>query len=182
MFLFRIVFWLAVVVMLLPTEERQQAKLYETAAATVERLATFCDRNPTACAAGAEAWSAFVKKAEFGARVAVDLITSQGQRADGGRCGLEYARNWSGSRRATLHPRRAQHADARRSGTRLARSSATGRRRLSWRLAPPCLARQRPGAICIEEPTGIVAMPAGVGFLAGQHGDRDHPCGLCPPG
>ena len=84
MFLFRIVFWLAVVVMVLPTEERQQAKLYETAAATVERLATFCDRNPTACAAGAEAWSAFVKKAEFGARVAVDLITTQGQRADGG--------------------------------------------------------------------------------------------------
>ena len=83
MFLFRIVFWLAVVVMLLPTEERQQAKLYETAAATVERLVTFCDRNPTACAAGAEAWSAFVKKAEFGARVTVDLITSQGQRADG---------------------------------------------------------------------------------------------------
>jgi Family of unknown function (DUF5330) len=83
MFLFRIVFWLAVVVLLLPTEERQQAKLYETATATVERLATFCDRNPTACAAGAEAWSAFVKKAEFGARVAVDLIASRGQRADG---------------------------------------------------------------------------------------------------
>ena len=40
MFLFRIVFWLAVVVMLLPTEERQQAKLYATAAATVERIAT----------------------------------------------------------------------------------------------------------------------------------------------
>ena len=68
MFLFRIVFWLAVVVMLLPTEERQQAKLYETAAVTVERLATFCDRNASACAAGAEAWSAFLKKAEFGAR------------------------------------------------------------------------------------------------------------------
>jgi Family of unknown function (DUF5330) len=83
MFLFRIVFWLAVVVLLLPTEERQQAKLYETTAATIERLATFCDRNPTACAAGAEAWSAFVKKAEFGARVAVDLIASRGQRADG---------------------------------------------------------------------------------------------------
>ena len=31
MFLFRIVFWLAVAVMLLPTKERQQAKLYETA-------------------------------------------------------------------------------------------------------------------------------------------------------
>jgi len=42
MFLFRIVFWLGMLVLLLPTDERQQAKLYETAAASVERLTTFC--------------------------------------------------------------------------------------------------------------------------------------------
>jgi hypothetical protein len=83
MFLFRILFWLGLAVLLLPTEEKQQARLYETAAATVERIATFCDRNPKACAAGAEFWSTFVKKAEFGARVAADLITSRGQRSEG---------------------------------------------------------------------------------------------------
>jgi len=68
MFLFRIVFWLGLAVLLLPTEENQQAKLYDTASATVERIATFCDRNPKTCAAGAEFWSTFLKKAEFGAR------------------------------------------------------------------------------------------------------------------
>src|SRR4029453_7421481 len=83
MFLFRIVFWVGLAVVLLPTEEKQQARLYETASATVERIATFCDRNPKTCAAGAEFWSTFVKKAEFGARVAADLITSRGQRSDG---------------------------------------------------------------------------------------------------
>ena len=83
MFLFRIVFWLGLAVLLLPTEENQQARLYETASATVERIATFCDRNPKTCAAGAEFWSTFVKKAEFGARVAADLITSRGQRSEG---------------------------------------------------------------------------------------------------
>lgn len=83
MFLFRIVFWLAVIVLLLPTEEHQQAKLYATAAATAERLATFCDRNPRACSAAAEFWSQFVKKAEFGARVAVDLITSRARTEPG---------------------------------------------------------------------------------------------------
>jgi len=83
MFLFRIVFWLGLAVLLLPTEENQQARLYETASATVERIASFCDRNPKTCAAGAEFWSTFVKKAEFGARVAADLITSRGQRSEG---------------------------------------------------------------------------------------------------
>jgi len=83
MFLFRIVFWLGLAVVLLPTEENQQARLYATASATVERIATFCDRNPKTCAAGAEFWSTFVKKAEFGARVAADLITSRGQRSEG---------------------------------------------------------------------------------------------------
>lgn len=83
MFLFRIVFWLGLAVVLMPTEEHQQARLYETATASVERIATFCDRNPKACAAGAEFWSTFLKKAEFATRVAVDLISQRAQRADG---------------------------------------------------------------------------------------------------
>jgi Family of unknown function (DUF5330) len=83
MFLFRMLFWLGLAVLLLPTDENQQAKLSETASATVERIATFCDRNGKACAAGAEFWSTFLKKAEFGARVAADLITSRGQRSEG---------------------------------------------------------------------------------------------------
>jgi hypothetical protein len=83
MFLFRIVFWLGLAVVFLPTEETQQARLYETASATVERIATFCDRNPKTCAAGAEFWSTFVKKAEFGARVATDLIIARPTRSEG---------------------------------------------------------------------------------------------------
>jgi len=84
MFLIRIAFWLGVLILLLPTEERQQAKLYETAAATVERVATFCDRNPQTCALTSQFWATFLKKAEFGARVAVDLITSRGAKAEAG--------------------------------------------------------------------------------------------------
>ena len=68
MFLIRMVFWLGLIVVLLPTDERQQARLYNTAVATVERITTFCDRNAQACNAGADFWAAFVKKAEFGAR------------------------------------------------------------------------------------------------------------------
>ena len=48
MFLIRLAFWLGLVVLLLPTDERQQARLYGTAVATVERVTTFCDRNAQA--------------------------------------------------------------------------------------------------------------------------------------
>jgi uncharacterized protein DUF5330 len=76
MFLIRVGFWVGLAVLLLPTDERQQARLYSTAVTTVERVTTFCDRNAQACAAGAELWAIFVKKAEFGARMAIDLVST----------------------------------------------------------------------------------------------------------
>ena len=80
MFLIRAAFWIGLVVLLLPTDANQQARLYGAAAATVERVTTFCDRNAQACTAGAEFWATFVKKAEFGARIAVDLVSSGGRK------------------------------------------------------------------------------------------------------
>jgi hypothetical protein len=80
MFLIRAAFWIGLVVLLLPTDERQQARLYGTAVATVERVTTFCERNPQTCATGADLWATFLKKAEFGARIAIDLVTSSGRR------------------------------------------------------------------------------------------------------
>ena len=78
MFLIRAAFWIGLVVLLLPTDERQQARLYSAATATVERVTTFCDRNARTCEVGADVWAAFVKKAEFGARMAFELITNRG--------------------------------------------------------------------------------------------------------
>jgi hypothetical protein len=82
MFLIRVAFWLGLVVLLLPTDERQQARLYNTALATVERAATFCERNAQACTVAAQLWATFVKKAEFGARMAIDLLSSDGRREE----------------------------------------------------------------------------------------------------
>jgi hypothetical protein len=76
MFLIRLIFWLTLVVLLLPADEHQQARLYASAAATVERATTFCDRNAHTCAWGAQLWAAFLKKAEFGLRMAFDLASS----------------------------------------------------------------------------------------------------------
>ncbi|MBO0742651.1 MAG: DUF5330 domain-containing protein [Hyphomicrobiaceae bacterium] len=83
MFLIRLAFWLGLLVLLLPTDERQQARFYTTALATVERAATFCERNAQACAVAAQLWATFLKKAEFGARMAVDLVSSGGRSGEG---------------------------------------------------------------------------------------------------
>ena len=82
MFLFRLAFWIGLAILLLPSDERQQERLYATAVATVERATTFCDRNPKVCAAGGEMWSMFLKKAEFGVRMAINVAGSGGRASD----------------------------------------------------------------------------------------------------
>lgn len=81
MFFIKLAFWLGVVVLLMPTDSQQQARLYTTATAAVERATTFCDRNATTCAKAAETWATFLKKAEFGARLVGDLISSSGRQS-----------------------------------------------------------------------------------------------------
>src|SRR4029079_10363075 len=83
MFFIRMAFWIGLVVLLLPTDERQQARLFGAASAAVERVTTFCDRNANACAVGSQVWASFLKKAEFGARMAFELITSRAGGKDG---------------------------------------------------------------------------------------------------
>jgi hypothetical protein len=84
MFLIRAAFWVGVIVLLLPSDERQQERLYAAAVATYERAATFCDRNPKVCETGGELWATFLKKAEFGARLAINLASSGNRTTDEG--------------------------------------------------------------------------------------------------
>lgn len=77
MFLIRTAFWLSLVVLLLPNDPQQQAKLYQAASNAVTHAATFCDRNAQTCAQGAAAWASFKTKLEFGSRLAIDLATEQ---------------------------------------------------------------------------------------------------------
>jgi hypothetical protein len=82
MFLIRLAFWVGLAILLLPSDERQQERLYATAVATVERAATFCDRNARVCAAAGELWATFLKKAEFGARMAINIAGAGDHAAD----------------------------------------------------------------------------------------------------
>ncbi len=77
LFLIRTAFWLAIIVLLLPTDAQQRSEVYGTAQAAVNDVASFCDRNPETCARGKDAFGVFVQKAEFGARMLMDLINGR---------------------------------------------------------------------------------------------------------
>ena len=77
MFLIRTAFWLMVIILLLPTDDRQRSEVYGTAEAAVKDVATFCDRNPETCAKGKDAFSLFMQKAQFGARMLMDFIKDE---------------------------------------------------------------------------------------------------------
>jgi hypothetical protein len=77
MFLIRTAFWLMIIILLLPTDEGQQSKVYGTAEAAVKDVATFCDRNPDTCTTGRDAFEVLVHKAEFGARLLMGFIKEQ---------------------------------------------------------------------------------------------------------
>jgi Family of unknown function (DUF5330) len=77
LFLIRTAFWLMIIVLLLPTDDRQRSEVYGTAQAAVNDVAGFCDRNPETCAKGKDAFAVFVQKAEFGARMLMDLIQNK---------------------------------------------------------------------------------------------------------
>ena len=77
LFLIRTAFWLMIIVLLLPTDAQQRSEVYGTAQAAVNDVATFCDRNPETCARGKDAFSVFVQKAQFGARMLMDLINGR---------------------------------------------------------------------------------------------------------
>ena len=81
MFFVRTTLLLGLGVWLLPTDRDSQARVFSGAKTAVDWSVTFCDRNPQTCVQSRQAWDVFVKKAEFGGRMALDLINSSNQAA-----------------------------------------------------------------------------------------------------
>ena len=84
-FLFRIIFWLGVVCVLLPSGTKTNApeanidatQAISVAGAAVSDARGFCERQPDACAAGGKVAAAIGHKAEAGARTIYDFVTSK---------------------------------------------------------------------------------------------------------
>lgn len=77
MFFVRTALILGLGILLLPTDHESQARVFAGAKTAVAWTTGFCDRNPGTCVQGRQAWDVFVKKAEFGVRMAFDLVNSK---------------------------------------------------------------------------------------------------------
>jgi uncharacterized protein DUF5330 len=77
MFLLRTAFWLMILILLLPIDDRQRSEVYGTAEAAVKDVTGFCDRNPETCAKGRDVIDVFTQKAEFGAHLLMNFINDR---------------------------------------------------------------------------------------------------------
>ena len=91
MFILRTVFWLSLVVLILPTDAQQQQELGRKARAAVYQVTTFCDRNPKSCETGYRYWQIFKEKADYGMQLAINLILERSEDSNA-------PSNWSRSR------------------------------------------------------------------------------------
>jgi hypothetical protein len=91
-FLFRTVFWLGVVVLLLPGDpnsgtDAPRVSAMQALVATRSAIAdfsTFCDRNPQACATGSTAVQVFASKVRYGAELLSGYFNHGSSAADRG--------------------------------------------------------------------------------------------------
>ena len=77
MFFIRTTLLLGLGVLVLPTDEASQARVTSGAKTAMTWSMTFCERNAGTCEQGRQAWAVFLKKAEFGAKMAFDLISER---------------------------------------------------------------------------------------------------------
>jgi hypothetical protein len=86
MFLFRIMFWMVVVILILPAEDPAAGgadtgqavtvtRAVGAAKATVSDMAGFCARNRDVCETGTAVWSTFWAKARHGAGMVAEIVS-----------------------------------------------------------------------------------------------------------
>ena len=89
-FLLRVTFWLTVVLVLLPSAGSQPnaknnigaTEAMMAAGAAVSDMSGFCDRQPNACAVGAQAAAALGQRAQSGAKMVYDFLSEHSVRGD----------------------------------------------------------------------------------------------------
>ena len=75
MFFIRTTLLLGLGVLVLPTDQASQARVTSATKSAMTWTMTFCDRNPATCVQGQQAWGVFVEKAQFGAKMAFEVIS-----------------------------------------------------------------------------------------------------------
>lgn len=86
-FLIKVAFWLSIVVLLLPADSARHGETagqqvgaleaFGAAQAAVEDATDFCARRPEACEVGAQAFQTFGEKAQYGAKLLYEFLSSR---------------------------------------------------------------------------------------------------------
>lgn len=86
-FLFRVAFWVTIVVLFLPADPASQrdgkraqvgtVEALSVAQAALEDAARFCGRKPEACETGAQAFQTFGQKAQYGAKMLYEFLSDK---------------------------------------------------------------------------------------------------------
>ncbi len=84
MSLFRVAMALSLGIAVMPSDEAQQKRLYQNAAAAAYWTATFCDRNGATCDTASSLWATFLRKAEFAGQLVYDVAQRYSAGAEGG--------------------------------------------------------------------------------------------------
>jgi hypothetical protein len=90
-FLLRVAFWLSIVVVLLPAGSKSDpdapaVSTFEAigaAQAALKDMRAFCQREPEACAVGSQALNVFGQKAQNGAKMLYEFLSSNAEKQDG---------------------------------------------------------------------------------------------------
>jgi hypothetical protein len=86
-FLFKVAFWLTIVVLLMPADSERRAddaraqvgpvEAFGVAQAAVEDAREFCARRPEACEVGSQAFQTFGEKAQHAAKLLYEFLSKQ---------------------------------------------------------------------------------------------------------
>lgn len=83
MSLFKVAMVLSLGIAVMPSDEAQQKRLYQNAAAAAYWTATFCDRNGQTCDTASSLWATFLRKAEFAGQLVYDVAQHYSAGAEG---------------------------------------------------------------------------------------------------
>ncbi len=78
MFFVRAAFWIFLILLLMPTNDKEKLDFYTAAGRTVSDLGSFCDRNPQVCEKTAALFETIIHKMRTAAEILEDMVRSTG--------------------------------------------------------------------------------------------------------
>jgi hypothetical protein len=83
MFFVRAAFWIFLILLLLPTNDKEKSDFYTAAGRTISDLSDFCTRNPDVCDKTSAIFSMFVRKIGAAIQSIDETISRDGQQPGG---------------------------------------------------------------------------------------------------